>query len=383
MDRSRRWLSADAALVVGCLFLTVLAVKTPWSGLPPVVIAAGGAAASLGQWWRRRWPHVAAVAGAIGFVLSGNPGPLFVGLYATGAYALRRHVWWVVVVGWAGVNGWTRLDAGRVSWWDATYAAVAVAVAVGLGFHVATRRALHEAWRERAEQADAERALRDEQARTAERARIAREMHDVLAHKVSLIALHAGALELTAGGGAERVRDGAGVIRVTAREALHELRTVLGVLHADAQPYTDLASVVADAVSAGQQVTVHDTVGKLPDPAARVTQRVVQEGLTNARKHAPGAAVTVTVSRSEEAVTVVVANPVTGGALDLPGSGSGLVGLGERLRLVGGTVRAGPSGACWELRAAMPWPTPDSPVPSSPAGAGQAEARGVPVVGER
>ncbi|MFG1925910.1 sensor histidine kinase [Cryptosporangium sp. NPDC048952] len=365
MRSVQRWLGVDAALVVGCLFLTVLAVKTPWSALPLVVIAVGGTLASVAQWWRRRWPHLAAVAGALGWVLSGNPGPWLVGLYASGAYAPRRHAWWLVAVSWAGAMGWNWLDGGYWSWWDATYLAVAAAVTLGLGHYVATRRALQEAWRERAERADAERVLRDEQARTAERARIAREMHDVLAHKVSLIALHAGALELTADGGADRVREGAGVIRVTAREALAELRTVLGILEADAQPYTDLASVVADARSAGQRVTLEDTAGELPASSARVVQRVVQEGLTNARKHAPDAPVTVTIARSADTVSVQVTNPLTGTALDLPGSGAGLIGLAERLRLVGGTLDSGPTPNGWQLHAAVPYLTAE---PATDAG---------------
>ncbi|EXG81095.1 sensor histidine kinase [Cryptosporangium arvum] len=360
MRSVQRWLGADAALVAGCLFLTVLAVKTPWSDLPPVVVAVAGALASLAQWWRRRWPGAAAVAGALGYALSGNPGPLLVGLYAAGAYAPRRHAWWLVAVGWAGATGWNWLDAGRLSWWDAAYVAVAAAATFGLGAYVATRRALQDAWRERAERADTERTLRDEQARIAERARIAREMHDVLAHKVSLIALHAGALELTADGGAERVREGAGVIRVTAREALAELRTVLGILEADAQPYTDLASVVADATSAGQRVQLANTAGELPASSARVVQRVVQEGLTNARKHAPGETVTVSVGRDADVVSVVVTNPVTGVGLELPGSGAGLVGLAERLRLVGGALESGPTPDGWHLRATIPYPSPEA-----------------------
>ncbi|GAA3384667.1 sensor histidine kinase [Cryptosporangium minutisporangium] len=363
METWQRWHGdpriVDGLLVAGCLLLTAFAMKTPWSVLPLPVIAVAGVVASLAQWRRRRWPHVAAVAGAVGNALAGNPGPLLVGLYAAGAYAPRRHVAWLAVVGWAGAAGFSWVDAGRLTPSDAVYAAAIALVPIGVGVHVATRRALQVAWQERAERADAERVLRDEQARAAERTRIAREMHDVLAHKVSLIALHAGALELTADGGAARVREGAGVIRTTAREALHELRTVLGVLQADTEPFTDLESLVADASRAGQQVTLDDTAGVLPAPSARVVHRVVQEGLTNARKHAPGAVVTVTLRRDEEGVRVTVANAGADGVpLDLPGSGSGLVGLGERLRLVGGVLDAGPVSGGWELRATVPWLDP-------------------------
>jgi len=384
MGRWRRRLGdprvTDLTLVVCCLFLTALAVKTPWSVLPAPVIAVGGVAASTAQWWRRRSPVVAVVAGAVGYALSGNPGPLLVGLYAGGAYASRRAAGWLVPVGWAGTAGWSWIDAGRLSWSDALYAAVGTAATLGVGVHVATRRTLQDAWRERAERADVERVLRDDRARAAERARIAREMHDVLAHKVSLIALHAGALELTADAGAARVREGAGLIRVTAREALHELRIVLGDLRGDEESFVDLRSLVADAVSAGQRVTLDDTAGELPAASERVVHRVVQEGLTNARKHAPGAAVAVRVTRDGPLVAVSVRNASAGSPLDLPGSGSGLVGLGERLRLVGGTLEAGPvgedppgegwagegpAGEGWELRATVPWLAPD-PDPAEP-----------------
>src|SRR5262245_33214036 len=92
----------DGLVVAGCLFMTALAVKTPWSMLPLPVIAVSGAAASVALWWRRRWPQLAVVAGALGYLLSGNPGPLLIGLYGAGAYAPRRQATLLGVVGWAG-----------------------------------------------------------------------------------------------------------------------------------------------------------------------------------------------------------------------------------------------------------------------------------------
>jgi signal transduction histidine kinase len=362
----------DAAVVLLCLGLTAMAVRGHWSALPPAVIAVTGAAASLAQWWRRRWPVVAAVAGSAGYALSGNPGPALVGLYAGGAYAGRRYLGPVAVAGWAGFAGWAWLDAGRLSAFDAATAALG-AVPVAAGMYVATRRALAESWRQRAEQAEAERRLREEQARMAERTRIAGEMHDVLAHKVSLIALHAGALELTARDGLPKVEQGAALIRATAREALQELRSVLGMLRsADGDetvpPTTDLASLVGAARRAGQRVDLLDRAGSLPPPTARVVYRVAQEGLTNARKHAPDAAVTLAVQRDDATVTVTVRNPPAAGRpLDLPGSGAGLVGLAERVRLAGGELHCGPTdpgdGPGWYLRAVLPCPTPAGETP--------------------
>src|SRR3954471_18191543 len=98
---------ANAAAVVACLLLTALAVKGRWAELPWPVIAGAGAVGSLAQWWRRRRPEVAAVAGAAAYALSGNPGPYLVGLYSGACHGPRRHVWIVLVAGWAGFAGWS------------------------------------------------------------------------------------------------------------------------------------------------------------------------------------------------------------------------------------------------------------------------------------
>ncbi|GIH93483.1 sensor histidine kinase [Planobispora siamensis] len=359
--------AVDAAAVLGCLVLTGFAAKAHWSPVPVAVIVAAGTAGGLAQWWRRRWPWAAAVAGAAAYPLSGNPGPLLVGLYSGASYAPRRQVWALAVAGWAGQTGLSWIEAGRLTADDAIWAAAGSLLVTALGRYAATRRELTASLLARAESAEAERRLRDEQARSAERARIAREMHDVLAHKVSLIALHAGALELTAGGSSPRVEQGAALIRVTAREALRELRYVLGVLREEpgspdgGGPFGDLASLVRASEQAGQRVVLHDRAGPLPPAMTRVVHRVVQEGLTNAHRHAPDAPATVTVERGADgAVTVTVDNGPAGGApADLPGTGSGLVGLAERVRLVGGTLDSGPlghgEGGGWRLRAVLPW----------------------------
>jgi signal transduction histidine kinase len=366
----------DAAVVLGCSVLTVFAVKARWADLPRPVIAGAGLAGCLAQWWRRRHAQVATVAGAAAYALSGNPGPLLVGLYSGACHAPRRHVWAAAVTGWAGFAGWFWIDEGRLTANDAIWAALAAASVTILGLYVAGRRELAASWRERAESAEAERRLHDERARAAERTRIAREMHDVLAHKVSLIALHAGALELTARGSAAPIQQGAALIRVTAREALQELRYVLGVLRresepalpgdpppAHGEPFADLVSLVRASTRTGQHVELRDHAGPLPPAMARVVYRVVQEGLTNAHKHAPDAPATVTVERGDATVTVTVHNAATRSApADLPGSGAGLVGLAERVRLVGGTLHSGPlgpgDGGGWRLRAVLPWLDP-------------------------
>lgn len=370
----------DVTVVLACLALTGFAVKTPWSPLPGPVVAAVGVLASAAMWPRRQIPVVAAVAGSIGFALGGNPGTILVGLYTGARYAPRRQVWVCGLAACAGYVGWSWLDRSGLLWDDFVFAPLGVGLVVLVGIYLATRDALFDALREQARRGEVERLMREEQARAAERTRIAREMHDVLAHKVSLIALYAGALELHAGTDS-RLQEGTALIRVTAREALAELRDVLGVLRdtADrssgsdnspsAEPvdhgFADLAALVDASVHAGHPVELHESAGPLPAATARVVYRVVQEGLTNAHRHAPDALTTVTVSRTDDgSVTVTVHNEPGAAPLDLPGSGLGLVGLAERIRLVGGSLHAGPiaNEGGWQLHAVVPW------LESSPGG---------------
>jgi signal transduction histidine kinase len=199
-------------------------------------------------------------------------------------------------------------------------------------------------------------------------------MHDVLAHKVALIAMHAGALEVQAAPSPELVASSAGLIRITAREAIEDLRSVLGVLRADdgdggddgrgdalapLPRHDDIARLVEASRRAGAPVELHLAVAPLPDPMARAVHRIVREALTNAHKHAPGAPVRVSVTGDEgRAVVVEVVNDRRSpdGAALLPGSGTGLLGLRERVAVFGGTLDAGPCpGGGWRLAACLPW----------------------------
>jgi signal transduction histidine kinase len=207
-----------------------------------------------------------------------------------------------------------------------------------------------------------------EEARHTERERIAREMHDVLAHRISLLAVHAGALEVRPTASDDE-RQAAGVIRQCAYEALEDLRAVLGALRADGstvdddrpQPtLADLPALVAESRRAGAQVTLDGTPPPVPDGLGRHVYRIVQEALTNARKHAPGAPVRVRLGAPPGGLEVEVTNPVTARpvATRVPGAGTGLVGLRERTDLVGGRLAHGhtPDGE-FRLHAWLPWPT--------------------------
>jgi signal transduction histidine kinase len=258
----------------------------------------------------------------------------------------------------------------------AVFVAVGLAVlaaVVAWGMFVRARRQLVVSLHERAVRAEAEQRLRIEQARHLERTRIAREMHDVLAHLLSLLSMHAGALEFRPDAPPEQVARAAGVVRAGARQALEDLREVIGVLR-DAtdgaatdrpQPtLRDLPALVEECQQVGVRVSAEYRVPDLasaPSVTGRTAYRVVQEGLTNVRKHAPGVAATVRVEGAAGAgLSVEVSNPApVGGEHNpaLPGAGTGLVGLLERVDLAGGRLEHGwTRTGRFRLCAWLPWP---------------------------
>lgn len=245
--------------------------------------------------------------------------------------------------------------------------ALIYAVLVTTGMLVRSRRQLIASLEERARAAETEQRLRVEEARLLERERLAREMHDVLAHRISLLAVHAGALEFGPGT-PDGQREAAGIIRRSAYEAMEDLREVIGVLRDDApgadperpQPtLADVPALVEESRRAGGRVTLERNVpdpGMVPSRVGRHAYRIVQEGLTNARKHAPGADVRVSLDAGAELdVEIVNAMPAGPPSLPLPGSGTGLVGLAERVALLGGTLEHGRTGdGRFRLRARLP-----------------------------
>ncbi|MQT01194.1 sensor histidine kinase, partial [Streptomyces jumonjinensis] len=200
-----------------------------------------------------------------------------------------------------------------------------------------------------------QRAVAD-RARIRERSRIAGDMHDSLGHDLSLIAVRAAALEVDRTL-SERQRASAGELRQSAADATARLRDIVGVLRADDEraptvPADEpVGALVERARQSGLRVELREErrPGALPPMTDRAVYRVVQEALTNAAKHAPGAAVVVTVAGepgskdAQESVVVAVGNgPAAGPPSGLVGGGSGLVGLDERVRLAGGELAHGP-----------------------------------------
>ncbi|MEV4659363.1 histidine kinase [Micromonospora sp. NPDC049301] len=327
-------------------------------------------------WLRRRWPLGLAVATVPLTLFSMASAIPLVILYFTVVVHRRTAV--ALALTGAGlvtnmVFSWLRPDPNMSYWVTASWGVVISFAVLAWGMFVRARRQLIVSLRDRAERAEAEQQLRVAQARHLERTRIAREMHDVLAHRISLLSLHAGALEFRPDAPADEVARAAGVIRGSAHAALQDLREVIGVLRAEGdgdapeppQPtLADLPALIAESRSAGVRVNVSDSVvaaGEVPAALGRAAYRIVQEGLTNARKHAAGAAVTVDLAGGPgTGLSVAISNrwPVgtaTGG--ELPGAGTGLVGITERVTLAGGRLAYGRDDAGdFRLAAWLPWP---------------------------
>lgn len=237
-----------------------------------------------------------------------------------------------------------------------------------VGLWLGNRRRLVRALALDVEHLRTEARLREEAARAAERSRIAAEMHDVLAHRLSLIALHTGVLSTRKDTLPGPVSERLGLLRATSVEALADLRDVLGALHepdatrasaARTPIVREVQGLVDEARAAGQQVelTSDGLPGQVSTTHRLAVYRIVQEALTNARKHADGAPVTVRVDYRAPATRVEITNPPGAPRSDTVGSGYGLVGLRERVTALGGHLDAGPAGAgAWRTAARIPHP---------------------------
>jgi len=353
--------TATVASTVGVAALTGLSL---WGAHGyPVLDAITAIVAVAGVPLLVRWTPTAYGLGLLA-VLS----PVATPAAATGVLVTAQRRRWreavpVAVVGLAAqaVQGWWRPRSGIGYGWWLLLLAIAYAGLLGWGALWRARAALLASLRAQAWRAEADQEQRVAAARRDERSRIAREMHDVLAHRLSLVATYAGALEFRPDAPPERLAAAAGVIREGVHQALDELREVILVLRdgtdddAPGPTLTAIPALVAEATAAGQCVHLTSTVaGDVPPAADRAGYRVVQEALTNARKHAPGAPVTVTVTGVPgDGLRIDVRNPFAGGH---SGDGTGLVGLAERVELAGGRLEHTADGAEFRLSAQLPWP---------------------------
>lgn len=326
--------------------------------------------------WRRRHPVPVALATAALTAVS----PMVFGpaTLALCSLATRRRPREMVAAGLVTVGAALGFEllfpepSGLPLWVAALLAGLLVSVVLAVGFSVGADRERLASLRDRTETLEREQQARVAAARAAERTRIAREMHDVLAHRISLVAMHAGALTYREDLPRDEQLAVARTIEENAHLALHDLRDVLGVLRApgagddltgtDPEPpqpgIADLPRLVEEARATGARIQLEQRASAaVPATTGRTVYRVVQEALTNARKHAPGCTVTVLVAGSPgEGVEVVVDNPLPGWREPgLPGAGLGLLGLEERVDLLGGTLTHGPEGQRFVVRASLPW----------------------------
>ncbi|MDP9209599.1 MAG: histidine kinase, partial [Actinomycetota bacterium] len=409
--RPRDWVVDTLLFLAAVVFgLLVIGGRLGSSTMPAAWLftadVAAGALGCAGLWLRRRWPVGLAVVLAVFSTFSEVvSGALVVATLTVAIHRPPRTT--AAVFGLTMLTGLifvvVRPEPGIPAWLLFMIGLAVQSAAVGWGLFIHFRRQLVLSLRDRATRAETEAQLRAEQAQQRARDEIAREMHDVLGHRLSLLSVHAGALEFRPDAPAEEVARAAKVIRENAHQALQDLREVIGVLRAPVgelpQPtLADVRQLVAESGRAGMRVSLRDeTGGPVPELAGRTAYRVVQEALTNARKHAPGAEVRVHLAGSPGAgLTVEVRNeafpaaadhdPGPAGALHpdppLPGPpvgerspttssgpgvvhssqpavapGQGLAGLAERVALADGRLEHGPTAeGGWRLSVWLPWP---------------------------
>jgi signal transduction histidine kinase len=310
--------------------------------------------------------------------------PYGTALAAYGPFYYRRARW----AAFADV-GFLTLVVARV--WDPSATVIAIGVfrtALGplLALYFTARRETLQALRDRAERAERERFLLAEQARAEERTRLAGEMHDVVTHRVSLMVLQAGALQITAPD--EATRRAADELRAAGVQALDELRDLVGILRTapeddQALPTAGLAALVAESTAIGTAAQlVEEGDPALASPlVARTAYRIVREALTNVHKHAPGARVVVRASYRGSEIRLHVHNtaapgPPTAGLVET-GSGLGIANLRQRVELMHGALQAGatPDGG-FSVEATLPAFVPTATPDGAHAAAGTAVPAG-------
>ena len=324
--------------------------------------------------WRRRFPGAVAMTVAIASTASAlASGAAFLALVSISTRRRPVEIGGValtfVTASQFADGAYPVQSSPGLSWYQLAFPALIAGIAVAMGMATGARRVEVRSLRDQAESARREQTARAAQARALERNRIAREMHDVLAHRISLVALQAGVLDHRGDLTPEENRVLVRGIADAAHQALEELRDVLGVLRADPgrpeppQPSLDhIPELVADARTSGLDVTLTTTVAGTPsDVVGRTCYRIVQEGLTNAAKHAPGAHVHITLDGTAgDNLNVSVHNsPATTATAQPPTSGFGLLGLTERVTLAGGKLDHHPTpDNGYILTARLPWPNP-------------------------
>lgn len=323
-----------------------------------LVVPEGAAAYSTWLSWaavgamllRRHVPFLAVLCTIPGFFVGWAQ---LAAMIALGTLAKRHLMSWrtavgAVLVGLCRFVLWPWSDFLALTWrehfLDALYGVLVAGMPVAIGMLITVRQELSTRIQELARSREREKRLHAQAVRSAERAKLAREMHDVVSHQVTLIAMQAGALQVATAD--EESREAAATIRALSTRTLEELRELVGVLRSggdeeETQPgLEDLDPLLGECAVAVTRVVDVD-LPRLPAPVSRAAYRTVQEALTNVRKHAPGARATVRVRQVDGTLVVEIRNDRPRKlATSLPSGGHGLVGLRERATLLGGSFDA-------------------------------------------
>jgi len=362
---TRDWIVDSIVFVLAVLLGIWTFSEGQQDPVDPTLLAldfASGMALCLTLWFRRRWPvQLALIAAVVSIYSEAASGPTLVLIMTVAIHKPWRTSLMIFAVNAVGLVVYIQVRH-KADGEALMIAAIAIYLAVaGWGLYIRSRRQLLQTLRDRAERAETVAKLQAEQGQLRAREEIAREMHDVLGHRLSLLSVHAGALAYRPDASTEEVAGAAEIIRASAHQALQDLREVIGVLRAPVgelpQPtFADLPQLVDASREAGFPVDLTlDASGALPDHVGRTAYRIVQEGLTNAMKHAPGEKVTIQVTGAPgNGLEVEVRNPAPNRRR---GDGQGLIGLAERAALVDGRLDHGrtPDGE-FRLFAWLPWP---------------------------
>ncbi|MFG1997172.1 sensor histidine kinase [Actinoplanes sp. NPDC048988] len=386
-DRVADVVAVLCALLYGAVMVPLGDATAPSAVIPWQADVVIGVLSALALFARRRWPLAVCVMllplGAISVMATGS---ILIALFTV---AIRYGAGILLILSAAhvttGIVYYALQDNPPFPLWvDIAMRAATSLATIGWGLFLKAYRRLSLSLHQEALRAVAEQQMRVDQARLTERSRIAREMHDALAHRMSMVSLHAGALEVSSDAPPEEIAMAARTIRLSAHGALEELRAVIGALRDDgpSQPeppqpgLADVEQLVDGARTSGMAIDfVWMRPPVEPPPVlGRTAYRLLQEALTNARKHAPGELVDVRLDGATGSdLRILVTNALPSHASDIggasvgmcgvghaadvvPGSGSGLVGAGERADLIGGRVEFGRDDDRFRFEAWLPWP---------------------------
>lgn len=341
-------------------------VTGPWAvvGLIFLVFVVPGVVGSIAMLWRRSSPKWLMLTGLLLLLLYGNPVPMMVGLYSYPAHFSERRP----LVGWFALSCLcvaVNLSPTVILFVMSTTLFLVVPTIAGLW--IGTRRQLIDRLQERAERLEREQHMMAEQAIGAERTRIAREMHDVIGHSLNAIAVQAEGVRHVLRADADRADRALADIGALSRAAVDDVRDLLDVLAADESDspvrptptVRDVPELIGSLrYTSAVRLRIVGDADAVPDHIGTAAYRIVQEGLTNALKHARGAPVTVHLAVRDHEMDVTILNTAATARAALKSEGGhGIAGMRERVRASGGILLAGPDPATggWRVSANLPW----------------------------